>query len=184
MVTKTCFNLKWGKIDSGQYFIAAEDISEEERKLGSTILGEILHIPKSSMKILNTKHCYSCKLWSCSKLLRNIGLCALWTENCMLLIFNVFSYLLQMAAQKKGPVFIDPQYGDSEEDEVVDYGGQGQSCPWNVVPYCCSADTKMCLYSDGFQQCFFFLKILSWFVCDAKLWLCSVTFVSPSVSTL
>ena len=36
-------------------------------------------------------------------------------------------YLLPLTAQKKGPVFIDPQYGDSEEDEVVDY--QDQGCP-------------------------------------------------------
>ena len=30
-----------------------------------------------------------------------------------------------IAAQKPGPVFIDPQYGDSEEDEIVEYEDKG-----------------------------------------------------------
>ena len=41
--------------------------------------------------------------------------------------FNQLQQLHSVIAQQPGPVFIDPQYGDSEEDEVVDYEEKGQS---------------------------------------------------------
>ena len=44
-----------------------------------------------------------------------------------------------LVAQKSGPIYIDPEMVDSEEDEIVNYpvGGTGQSSNGVVSCWCC-----------------------------------------------